>query len=93
MTRLQPMTLTACVALALGAACTAPLGQAGADTPAAAQSDEPINDRCPLTGKPVVGRNLVDYKGHKIGFCSNRCEAAWNNWGKAKRDAFVAKYK
>jgi hypothetical protein len=35
----------------------------------------------------------ADYAGHKIGFCSNRCEAAWDNLGKAKRDAFVAKHK
>ena len=35
----------------------------------------------------------ADYAGHKIGFCSNRCEVAWNEFPKAKRDAFVAKNK
>jgi len=35
----------------------------------------------------------AEYAGQKIGFCSNRCEAAWNNWSKAKRDAFVARNK
>jgi hypothetical protein len=35
----------------------------------------------------------AEYAGQKIGFCSTRCEAAWNNWGKAKRDAFVARNK
>jgi hypothetical protein len=53
-----------------------------------------INALCPTSGIPINPRvPTADYAGHKIGFCSNRCEAAWNNWGKAKRDAFVARNK
>ena len=51
-----------------------------------------INALCPTSGIPINPKvSTADYAGHKIGFCSNRCEAAWNNWGKAKRDAFVAR--
>ncbi len=53
-----------------------------------------INTLCPMSGIPINPEiPTADYAGHKIGFCSNRCEAVWNNWGKAKRDAFVAKYR
>jgi len=53
-----------------------------------------INALCPTSGIPINPKvPTADYAGHKIGFCSNRCEAAWNNWGKAKRDAFVARNK
>jgi hypothetical protein len=53
-----------------------------------------INALCPMSGIPINAKvPPAEYAGHKIGFCSNRCEAAWNNLGKAKRDAFVAKHK
>ncbi len=53
-----------------------------------------INALCPTSGIPINRKvSTAGYGGHKIGFCSHRCEAAWNNWGKAKRDAFVARNK
>ena len=53
-----------------------------------------INALCPTSGIPINPKvPTADYAGHKIGFCSTRCEAAWNNWGKAKRDAFVTRNK
>ncbi|MHC4709493.1 MAG: hypothetical protein ACYTA3_03480 [Planctomycetota bacterium] len=53
-----------------------------------------INALCPMSGIPINPKvQTAEYAGHKIGFCSNRCEAAWNNMGKARRDAFVAKNK
>jgi hypothetical protein len=47
-----------------------------------------------MSGIPINPKvSTAAYAGQKIGFCSSRCEAAWNNLGKAKRDAFLAKHK
>ena len=63
-------------------------------TTKAKASNGAINTLCPMSGIPINPKvPTADYAGHKIGFCSNRCEAAWNKFPKAKRDAFVAKNK
>ncbi|MHC4141229.1 MAG: ArsR/SmtB family transcription factor [Planctomycetota bacterium] len=63
-------------------------------TTKAANPGGAINALCPMSGIPINPKiPTAEYGGQKIGFCSNRCEPAWNNLGKAKRDAFVAKNK
>jgi len=35
--------------------------------------DEPINKKCPLTGKDVTAGRTVEYKKQTIGFCCADC--------------------
>lgn len=56
----------------------------------AASVNEPVNQLCPILGKPVVedgGR--VEWNGHVIGFCCPPCEEDWNAFAEDKKQAFV----
>jgi YHS domain-containing protein len=37
--------------------------------------DDPINKKCPLTGKDIVAGRTVEYKKQTIGFCCADCVA------------------
>ena len=38
-----------------------------------ALADEPINKKCPLTGKEIAAGRTVDYEKQTIGFCCQDC--------------------
>jgi YHS domain-containing protein len=38
---------------------------------------ENIQKACPVTGKPIDKKFLMDYKGRRVYFCSNVCAAAF----------------
>jgi len=42
---------------------------------AAASFEDPINKKCPLTGKDIVAGRTVEYKKQTIGFCCADCVA------------------
>jgi len=42
---------------------------------AAATLEDPINKKCPLTGKDIVAGRTVEYKKQTIGFCCADCVA------------------
>ncbi|MHC4447481.1 MAG: hypothetical protein ACYSXF_06845, partial [Planctomycetota bacterium] len=50
---------------------------------------ESLNDRCPMTGKPIDGRNYVTYKTQKIGFCCGSCPKRFEAWSQQRKDEFV----
>ena len=35
------------------------------------------NKKCPVTGKPVVAKAVTPFRGQLIGFCCNKCKAAF----------------
>ena len=43
----------------------------------------PINTKCPVSGKPIDPTKTVTYKGKVIGFCCDKCIAAFNKNPKA----------
>ncbi len=42
---------------------------------AAIEAQRPVNDTCPVLGKKVNDRQVVDYKGERIAFCCAKCVA------------------
>jgi Cu(I)/Ag(I) efflux system membrane fusion protein len=59
-----------------------------ADTPKAAILS--VNKFCPIKeGEVQADVAMVDWKGHKIGFCCPGCDTKWNAWPDAKKLAFV----
>jgi hypothetical protein len=43
-------------------------------SPVGGQADEdPINERCPRSGKAVVADSLAEYRGYVVGFCNTHC--------------------
>lgn len=52
-----------------------------------------INDHCPVLGFKKVDAEapVVEYNGHRIGFCCDKCPETWAEWSAEKKDAFVAR--
>src|SRR5262249_41388569 len=57
----------------------------GASRPGAASADAkgkptavPINERCPVSSKPIDRRFVVEDQGEIIGFCCEKCVALFN---------------
>ena len=36
-------------------------------------AEDPINKKCPITGKDIVSGRVVEYKKQTIGFCCQDC--------------------
>ncbi len=62
--------------LGLVAATALPVAWASATTSGSAKSsvvEDPINKKCPITGKDVVAGRTSEYKKQLIGFCCADC--------------------
>ena len=35
---------------------------------------KPVNDKCPISGTPVVADAVTEYQGKVVGFCCNKCK-------------------
>jgi YHS domain-containing protein len=44
---------------------------------ASAGASKPINTKCPVSGKPVEGNNVLTHEGKTIGFCCGNCPKAF----------------
>lgn len=45
---------------------------------AKAKTAAPINEKCPLTGKPLAADKFSVFEGQVIGFCCGKCKAAFD---------------
>jgi len=37
----------------------------------------PINENCPISGRPIVADSLAPYRGFVVGFCNPDCRDAF----------------
>ena len=52
---------------------------------------EPVNARCPVMDEEVdLECPKVKHNGYTVGFCCPGCDARWNEWPVAKKDAFIS---
>lgn len=49
-----------------------------APVPAQAAAAKPVNDKCPVSGKPVDAAKTVIHDGKRIAFCCDKCVACFN---------------
>ncbi|MCP3903000.1 MAG: hypothetical protein GY715_05125 [Planctomycetes bacterium] len=53
-----------------------------------------INDKCPISGKPVSdSAPTVSYGSQEIGFCCAGCVGRWNDMSDHDRRVFAAQYR
>ncbi|MCA8953575.1 MAG: hypothetical protein KDE27_28950 [Planctomycetes bacterium] len=49
-----------------------------------------INQGCPLMPEHAVDPDVtVEYMGHKVGFCCEKCVGKWEAWTEEQKTAFV----
>lgn len=51
-----------------------------------------VNENCPIMGSAVdPNGEMVDFMGHKVGFCCAGCVGKWNEMSDDDKSAFVTK--
>ncbi|MCA9278575.1 MAG: hypothetical protein H6815_07945 [Phycisphaeraceae bacterium] len=81
--------LTVFSALAIGGPCVVAQMQTEHTKPHETTSARPINAVCPVSGEPIDGKTLVNYKKNQIGFCCPGCDSQFNAWTEQRKDEFV----
>ena len=53
-----------------------------------------MNAKCPMTGEAIEASSpTVDYQGHKVAFCCDKCIKTWNGMSDSEKQAKLAAMK